>query len=51
VRVGLMGESGRKASGPPRLLWHVGDALGTLFSILAHHGRLNLKEAELLSSL
>jgi len=37
VRVGLMGESGRTASGPPRLLWHVGDALGTLFSILAHH--------------
>jgi hypothetical protein len=37
VRVGLMGGSGQTTSGPARLLWHVGDALGSLFSILAHH--------------
>jgi Zn-dependent protease with chaperone function len=38
VRVGLMGDRGPTASGPARLLWHVGDALATVVSILAHHG-------------
>jgi Zn-dependent protease with chaperone function len=38
VRIGLMGDRGPTARGPARLLWHVGDALGVLVSILAHHG-------------